>query len=91
MTVNNAGPDANGLSVGGGANPIFNGPAVSDTRCLSGTPGSAGVISGTITLATGGEGLPSESPVPVTVAYSGQVFSGSPAWYGGSGSWAAPA
>ncbi len=36
VTVNNAGPDANGLSVGGGANPIFNGPAVSDTRLLVG-------------------------------------------------------
>ena len=89
VTVNNAGPDANGFSVGGGLNPIFSGPAVSDTRTLSGTPTSAGVIQrqNTITLATSGEGLAGENPVPVSVGYSVQVFSGSAVWYGGSGSW----
>ncbi len=90
VSVNNAGPDANGFSVGGGANPIFNGPAVSDTRSLSGTPTTAGLISGTITLVASGEGLAGESPVPISVSYSGQVFSGIAAWYGGSGSWGSP-
>ena len=90
VTVTNAGPDANGISVGGGANPVFSGPAVSDTRSLSGTPTSAGLISGTITLAVSGEGLTGENPVPVSVGYSAAVFSGSAAWYGGSGSWGGP-
>ena len=90
MSVNNAGPDGNGLSVSGGANPIFNGPAVTDNRTLSGTPTTAGVISGTIVLSTNGEGLAGESPMPVQVSYSGQVFSGNAQWSGtsGNGSWA---
>ena len=91
VTVNNAGPDGNGFSIGGGANPIFSGPAVSDTRTLSGTPTSAGVISGTITLATSGEGLAGESPVSVSVGYSVQVFSGTRPGMAAAARWAVPA
>ena len=76
VSVNNAGPDGNGLAVSGGANPLFNGPAVTDNRTLLGTPSVAGVINGTIVLSTNGEGLSGESPLPVQVSYSGQVFSG---------------
>ena len=82
VSVNNAGPDGNGAAVSGGANPVFNGPAVSDTRTFSCTPAAAGVLSGTIALTTNGEGLAGESPVPVQVAYSGQVFSGNGQWSG---------
>ena len=85
VSVNNAGPDSNGLAVAGGANPVFNGPAVSDSRALAGVPAVAGLVSGTILLATSGEGLTGESPVPVQVAYSGQVFSGNALWSGGAG------
>jgi autotransporter-associated beta strand protein len=87
VTVNNAGPDANGMSVSGGTNPLFNGPTVTDSRTLAGTPAAPGVISGTISLSTNGEGLAGESPIPVQISYSGQVFSGNAAWNGGSGSW----
>ena len=86
VSVNNAGPDGNGFAVIGGANPLFNSPAVTDNRTLSGTPTIAGFIDGTILLATNGEGLSGESPVPVQVNYSGQVFSGNAQWSGASGS-----
>jgi autotransporter-associated beta strand protein len=90
VSVNNAGPDGNGFAVIGGTNPLFNGPAVTDSRTLSGTPTVAGFINGTILLATNGEGLSGESPVPVQVNYSAQVFSGNAQWSGASGitSWA---
>ena len=60
---------------------------------LTGTPNAAGLISDTIFLSTSGEGLSGESPVPVQVSYSGQVFSGNAQWSGTSsnGSWAANA
>ena len=85
VSVNNAGPDGNGLAVSGGVNPLFNGPAVTDNRALSGTPAVVGAISGTIVLSTNGEGLSGESPVPVQVSYSGQVFSGNAQWSGAAG------
>ena len=89
VTVGNAGPDANGLSVSGGANPTFNGLSVTDIRTISGTPNAAGVLYGTLMLPTNGEGLTGESPINVPVSYSVQVFSGSGIWTGGSGSsWA---
>jgi hypothetical protein len=78
--------DANGMSVTGGVNPTFNGPAVSDTRTVSGTATVAGILSGTIMLATSGEGLTGEQPVSVAVNYSAQVFSGSGMWNSTSGS-----
>ena len=89
VRVGNAGPDGNGAAISGGANPLFNGPSVTDARTFSCTPAAAGVTSGTLTLATGGEGLAGESPVPVPVAYSIQVFSGNAQWSGTSstGSW----
>ena len=86
VTVGNAGPDANGLSVSGGSNPTFNGSSVTDSRTISGTPNAAGVLYGTVTLPTNGEGLTGESPINVPVNYSVQVFSGSGNWTGGSGS-----
>ena len=86
VSVNNVGPDGNGMSVTGGANPVFNGPSVTDTRTLSGTPVAPGLVNGAVVLSTNGEGLAGESPIPVQVNYSGQVFSGSAAWNGGSGS-----
>jgi autotransporter-associated beta strand protein len=87
VTVPNpSAPDGNGMSVAGGANPTFNGPAVSDTRTVSGTATTAGILSGTIMLATSGEGLTGEQPVSVPVTYTAQVFSGSGAWNSTSGS-----
>ena len=74
------------MTVSGGSNPTFNGPSVTDNRTVSGTIGAAGMLGGTITLTTNGEGLAGESPIPVTVNYSAQVFSGSGRWLGGNGS-----
>ena len=83
VTVANGGVDpTNGLSVGGGSNPTFNGPAISDTRLLGGVLNSAGIINGTVTLTTSGEGLTGESPINVAVSYSAQVFSGNAVWTG---------
>ena len=44
VTVGNAGPDANGISVTGGTNPVFNGPSVTDVRTVSGTFTTAGQV-----------------------------------------------
>ena len=70
----------------GVSNPTFNGSSVTDSRTISGTPNAAGVLYGTVTLPTNGEGLTGESPINVPVNYSVQVFSGSGNWTGGSGS-----
>lgn len=85
VTVPN-GSDANGLSVSGGLNPVFNSPPVTDTRILGGTPNKAGIINGAVILATSGEGLSGESPISVSVTYSVPVFSGSANWNGTAGS-----
>ena len=74
--VENAGPDANGIGVCGGSNPLFNDNSVIDSRIVGGTASVAGPFSGTITLTTAGEGLAGEVPQNVTVAYSAQVYSG---------------
>ena len=84
--LNPNGPDANGLSVSGGVNPTFNGPAVTDSRTLSGTVTTAGMLNGTIVLSTVGEGLAGEQPINVPVSYSAQVFSGNGVWSSTSGS-----
>ena len=90
VTVPNpSAPDANGMSITGGANPTFNGPAISDTRAVSGVVTTAGILNGTIIVATSGEGLTGEKPVSVPVSYSAQVFSGSGNWAGTSSSWSA--
>jgi len=59
---------------------------VTDVRTLAGTPNSAGIINGTVVLATSGEGLAGESPINVSVNYSVPVFSGSAVWNGSTGS-----
>ena len=85
VTVPN-GSDSYGIYVSGGANPTFSNATVTDTRSIGGTPNTAGNLSCTITLATSGEGLSGESPIPVVVPYSVQVFSGSGHWTGAGGS-----
>ena len=82
-------PDASGLSVTGGSpSGTFNG-SFTDTRSIGGTISTLGVLSGSISLTTGAEGLAGESPINVGVLYSGTVFSGTAAWnVNSSGSWA---
>ena len=88
VTVGNAGPDANGISVTGGTNPVFNDGSVTDVRTLSGVFTSVGTFNGSIILPTTGEGLPGESPINVPVSYTAQVFSGKAQWnLAGGGSW----
>ncbi len=88
VSVGNAGPDANGISVTGGTNPPFNGSSVTDQRTLSGILSTVGAVNGLITLPTTGEGLNGEAPVNVPVSYAAQVFSGKAQWnLAGSGSW----
>jgi len=70
VTVGTAGPDANGISATGGTNPVFNGPAVTDTRTVGGTFATAGNANGVLTLTTTGEGLAGEAPINVTLDYS---------------------
>ena len=95
VSVGNVGPDANGISVTGGVNPVFNGSTVIDMRTLSGVLNSIGAINGAITLPTTGEGLLGEAPINVPVNYVAQVFSGKAQWnlangasWGSNGNWA---
>ena len=88
VTVATTGGAGNVL-VTGGTGTLFNSATAIGTRTLSGTFATAGYFSGRVTLVTGGEGLPGESPQNVSVPYVAQVFSGSGSWTGGSSSWAA--
>jgi autotransporter-associated beta strand protein len=87
VTVGNAGPDANGISVTGGANPVFNDSSVTDQRSLGGTFNSLGAISGSVALTTSGEGLAGEAPINVPVIYTAQVYSGKAQWSTSAGAW----
>ena len=87
VTVGNAGPDANGISVGGGSNPLFNGESVTDQRILGGAFSTIGTVVGVITLTTSGEGLSGEAPINVPVSYTAQVYSGKAQWNAASGDW----
>ena len=94
VTVGNAGPDANGISVTGGTNPLFNDSSVTDQRTLGGTFNTVGTVNGSITLPTLGEGLVGEAPINVPVSYAAQVYSGKAQWsatssgdWGNSGNW----
>jgi autotransporter-associated beta strand protein len=87
LAVNNAGSDANGISVSGGTHPQFSGPTVTDARTISGTPRTLGLLTGAITLPVVGEGLYGESPIPVQVPYSVQVYSGNAEWNATTGLW----
>ena len=69
-----------------GTSTVFNSDGQSETRPVSGTFPTAGVIGNTISLATVGEGLAGEQPIPVQVNYTATVFSGSASWTGASGS-----
>ena len=90
VSVGNAGPDANGISVTGGTHPLFNASTVTDVRTLSGVFSSVGTFNGSIILPTTGEGLPGEAPINVPVNYTAQVFSGKAQWnIVGGGSWGA--
>jgi len=69
-----------------GTSTVFNSDGQSEVRAVTAnafqTPGS---ISNTISLATQGEGLVGESPIPVPVTYYASVFSGSGRWLGNGG------
>jgi hypothetical protein len=70
-----AGADSNGIGVTGGSGTLFNSASAVGTRSVGGTFGSAaGPRSGSFTLLTTGEGLAGESPVDVSVSYSGAVL-----------------
>src|SRR5208283_1883679 len=87
VTVGNAGPDVNGISVTGGTNPIFNGSTVTDVRTLGGIFSTLGTVNGSIVLPTTGEGLPGESPINAPVNYTAQVYSGQAEWNSKTGVW----
>ena len=70
VTVGTAGPDGNGVSATGGTNPTYNSAGVTDTRTVSGTFATAGPVSGSLTLATTGEGLAGEAPINVALGYT---------------------
>jgi len=87
VSVSNVGPDANGISVSGGTNPVFNGSSVTDQRTLGGIISTVGTINGLITLPTTGEGLSGEAPINVPVNYVAQVYSGQAEWNAKTGVW----
>ena len=92
VTVADGGLDSgtNGISVTGGApSTVFNG-TTSDIRSVTGSFGSIGVQSGTVTLTTGSEtGLAGQSPINVGAGYTAQIFSGKASWASTTGgSWA---
>ena len=53
---------------------LFNSAATSSSYTLAAGTYAAGPVSGSIALAVSGEGLAGESPVPVSVAYSGDAL-----------------
>ena len=69
-----------------GTSTVFNADGQSETRSVTGSFPTAGLIGNTFPLATVGEGLAGEQPIPVQLAYSATVFSGSARWTGTSGS-----
>ncbi len=76
-----------GLVTVQGTSTVFNSDGQSETRAVTaGAFNTAGLINNTVSLATVGEGLAGEQPIPVQVAYSATVFSGSASWTGASGS-----
>lgn len=87
VSVGNAGPDANGISVSGGKTPFFNSSTVTDQRTIGGVFSSVGTFNGSITLPTTGEGLPGEVPINVPVNYTAQVYSGQAEWNFSTGLW----
>jgi autotransporter-associated beta strand protein len=87
VSVGNAGPDFNGISITGGSNPVFNAGSVSDLRTVGGVFNSVGAINGSVVLPTTGEGLADESPVNVPVDYVAQVYSGKAEWNGTGDLW----
>ena len=89
VSVGNAGPDANGMSVSGGTIPVFSSSSVTDQRTLGGIFSTVGTINGSITLPTTGEGLAGESAINVPVNYVAQVYSGQAEWNATTGYWAA--
>ena len=70
-----------------GTSTVFNANNQSEVRTVTaGAFNTAGLINNTVSLATVGEGLAGEQPIPVQVSYSATVFSGSASWTGASGS-----
>ena len=91
VRIGNAAPDANGIGVSGGSNPLFNDNAITDSRTVGGTASVAGPFSGTIALTAVGENLAGEAPQNVAVNYTAQVYSGQAIANSASGgSWASP-
>ncbi|MGO9115609.1 MAG: PEP-CTERM sorting domain-containing protein [Thermoguttaceae bacterium] len=71
-----------------GTSTVLNADGQWESRTVTGSFPTAGLINNTISLATVGEGLPGEQPIPVQVSYSATVFSGSARWTGAlGGSW----
>ena len=90
VSVGNAGPDANGISVTGGTNPLFNASTVTDVRTLTVSFLRSARSVAQCTLPTTGEGLPGEAPINVPVNYTAQVFSGKATWNLASGAHGVP-
>jgi hypothetical protein len=70
VSIATTGGPVGGISVTGGTGASFQSAADTATRLLSGSFSTAGNHSGTITLATTGEGLAGEMPIDVGVGYS---------------------
>jgi hypothetical protein len=78
---------SDGLVTVQGTSTVFNTDNQSEVRTVTaGACNTPGLISNTISLATVGEGLAGENPIPVQVSYTTTVFSGSASWTGASGS-----
>jgi hypothetical protein len=69
-----AAADANGFSITGGTGTLFNSASSTGTRNVGGSFATSGLKSGSRTLTTTGEGLTGESPVNVTVNYTGTAL-----------------
>ena len=72
------------------AGQLFNSATSTGTATISPMLSAAGSASGSVTLQTTGEQLAGEAPIPVSVSYAAQVFTGKMAWKpaAGSGNWA---
>jgi endonuclease I len=75
------------------AGQLFNSATSTGTANIGPTFNTAGSVAASVSLPTTGEQLPGESPVPVSVPYVAQVFTGKMAWKPsvGGGDWSSDA
>lgn len=85
VSVATTGGPVGGISITGGTGTAFHAAADTGTRSLSGSFGTAGNQSNSITLTTTGEGLTGEAPINVGIGYTAVAIDHSNASFSSAG------